>query len=345
MKMSLAKLIAAGVVAAVGLSASAASASVLDTVKERGTLNCGTDNTAPGFGYLNTKTGQLEGLDVDFCKAVAAAVLGDASKVKFVTVTDKSRFDAVLTNQVDVVFAHTTLKPARESSISVDFLPINFYDGTGIMVKAETGVKSFDELDGATFCTTQGSVTETVLASAFKAKGWTASKVLTYENLEKLFAALGSGRCDAMSTDKSALAAWAGNSPKPTDYVILPDTLDKSPFAGFVVANDSKWRNALRWITYGLFQAEESGITSAKVDELAKSDDPFMQKLLGVGGGFGKDFGLPDDFVAQAVRAVGNYGEIYDRNLGPDTTMYLERKGTPNALWTEGGAIYSPLWN
>jgi len=344
--MSLGKLLAAGVfTAAMGLSASAASASVLDTVKERGTLNCGTDNTAPGFGYLNTQSGQLEGLDVDFCKAVAAAVLGDASKVKFVTVTDKSRFDAVLTNQVDVVFAHTTLKPARESAISVDFLPINFYDGTGIMVKAELGVKSFDELDGATFCTTQGSVTETVLTSAFKARGWTESKVLTYENLEKLFAALGSGRCDAMSTDKSALAAWAGNSPNPADYVILPDTLDKSPFAGFVAANDSKWRNALRWITYGLFQAEESGITADKVDEFAKSDDPFMQKLLGVGGGFGKDFGLPDDFVAQAVRAVGNYGEIYTRNLGPDTPTHIERKGTPNAQWTEGGAIYSPLWN
>lgn len=343
--MSIAKLLAAGAFAALGLASATASASILDTVKERGTLNCGTDNTAPGFGYLNTKTGQMEGLDVDFCKAVAAAVLGDASKVKFVIVTDKSRFDAVLTNQVDVVFAHTTVKPARESSVAIDFLPFNFYDGTGIMVKAASGVRTFSELDGATFCTTQGSATETVLAGAFKAKGWTTSKVLTYENLEKLFAALGSGRCDAMSTDKSALAAWAGNSPKPSDYVILPDTLDKSPFAGFVVANDSKWRNALRWISYGLFQAEETGITSAKLDEALQSEDPFVQKFLGVGGGYGKDFGLPDDFVAQAVRAVGNYGEIYDRNLGPDTTMYLDRKGTPNASWTEGGAIYSPLWN
>lgn len=343
--MSIAKLLAAGAFAALGLASATASASILDTVKERGTLNCGTDNTAPGFGYLNTKTGQMEGLDVDFCKAVAAAVLGDASKVKFVIVTDKSRFDAVLTNQVDVVFAHTTVKPARESSVAIDFLPFNFYDGTGIMVKAASGVRTFSELDGATFCTTQGSATETVLAGAFKAKGWTTSKVLTYENLEKLFAALGSGRCDAMSTDKSALAAWAGNSPKPSDYVILPDTLDKSPFAGFVVANDSKWRNALRWISYGLFQAEETGITSAKLDEALQSEDPFVQKFLGVSGGYGKDFGLPDDFVAQAVRAVGNYGEIYDRNLGPDTTMYLDRKGTPNASWTEGGAIYSPLWN
>lgn len=343
--MSFTKILAAGVVTAVGLWGSAASASVLDNVKERGVLNCGTDNTAPGFGYLNTKTGQLEGLDVDFCKAVAAAVLGDASKVKFVTVTDKSRFDAVLTNQVDVVFAHTTLKPARESSISVDFLPINFYDGTGLMVKTDSGVTKLDDLDGATFCTTQGSITETVLASAFRARGWTESKVLTYENLEKLFSALGSGRCDAMSTDKSALAAWAGNSPKPADYLILPDTLDKSPFAGFVVANDSKWRNALRWTIYGLFQAEESGITTANLDESLKTEDPTIQRFLGVGGGYGTDFGLPNDFVTQAIRAVGNYGEIYERNLGPDTATYLERKGTPNAQWNENGAIYSPLWN
>lgn len=343
--MKLMKILAAGAFAGLAFAATQASASVLDTVKQRGTLNCGTDNTAPGFGYLNTTTGQMEGLDVDFCKAVAAAVLGDASKVKFVTVTDKSRFDAVLTNQVDVVFAHTTMKPARESSIAIDFLPINFYDGTGIMVKADSGVTEFADLDGATICTTQGSATETVLTGAFKARGWKNSKVLTYENLEKLFAALNSGRCNAMSTDKSALAAWAGNSPNPADYVILPDTLDKSPFAGFVAANDSKWRNALRWISFGLFQAEESGITQANLDEQLKSEDPFVQKFLGVGAGYGKDFGLPEDFVAQAIKAVGNYGEIYDRNLGPNTTMYLDRKGTPNALWTQGGAIYSPLWN
>lgn len=343
--MKFMKALTAGVFAGLALAATNASASVLETVKQRGVLNCGTDNTAPGFGYLNTATGQMEGLDVDFCKAVAAAVLGDVSKVKFITVTDKSRFDAVLTNQVDVVFAHTTIKPARESAIAIDFLPINFYDGNGVMVKVDSGVTQFNDLEGATICTTQGSSTEMVLTNAFKARGWATSKVLTYENLEKLFAALNSGRCNAMSTDKSALAAWAGNSPKPSDYLILPDTLDKSPFGGFVVANDSRWRNALRWVHYGLFQAEESDITQKNLDEKLKSEDPFVQKLLGIGGGYGKDFGLADDFVAQSVKAVGNYGEIYDRNLGPNTKMYLDRKGTPNALWTQGGAIYSPLWN
>ncbi|CAH1653054.1 transporter substrate-binding domain-containing protein [Chelatococcus asaccharovorans] len=343
--MNFAKIVFTGAFIGLTFAATNASASVLETVKQRGIVNCGTDNTVPGFGYLNTTTGQMEGLDVDFCRAVAAAVLGDAAKVKFVTVTDKSRFDAVLTNQVDVVFAHTTVTPARESSIAIDFLPINFYDGTGIMVKTSGGVKAFADLEGATICTTQGSSTERVLTSAFKTRGWKESKVLTYENLEKLFAALNAGRCDAISTDKSALAARAGNASSPADYLILPETLDKSPFAGFVVANDSKWRNALRWITFALFQAEESKITQANLAEALKSDDPFVQKFLGVNAGNGKAFGLPDDFVAQAVKAVGNYGEIYDRNLGPKTKMYLERKGTPNAGWTDGGAIYSPLWN
>lgn len=331
---------------AIALAASHACAagSVLDTVKQRGILHCGTDNSAPGFGYLNTKTGTMEGLDVDMCRAVAAAVLGDAKKVKFVTVTDKSRFNAVQTNQVDVVFAHTTLKPGRESAITVDFLPIYFYDGNGVMVKG-TKLKSVKELNGATLCTTQGSATEQTLAGYIKAQGWSAStKVLTYENLEKLFAAMESGRCNGMSTDRSALGTWKANAPKPDDYTILPEALDKSPFAGFTVANDSRWRNALRWITYATFQAEESRIDSKTLATALKSNDPFVQKFLGVNGSFGPDFGLPADFVAKLVEQVGNFGEIYDRNLGPKTPTFIDRKGTLNAPWSEGGALYSPPW-
>lgn len=326
------------------MGAGAVQAGVLDTVIARGTLNCGTDNTAPGFGYLNTTTSQMEGLDVDFCRAVAAAVLGDASKVNFVNVTDKSRFTAVQTGQVDVVFAHTTLKPGRESAITVDFLPVNFWDGTGAMVKTESGVTSIKDLDGANLCTTQGSSTEAALANLLKANSWT-SQVLTYENLEKLFGALNSGRCDAMFTDKSALAAWRANSAKPDDYVVLPEIIEKSPFAGFVVANDSRWRNALRWISYALVEAEETNITSKNVEEMKGSADPTIRKFLGVEGSYGADFGIPADFVAQAITQVGNYGEIYERNLGPDSKIYIDRKGTPNALSADGGAMISPLWN
>lgn len=330
--------------AAVCVAASQANAaSLLDTVKQRGVLNCGTDNSAPGFGYLNTKTGEMEGLDVDMCRAVAAAVLGDAKKVKFVTVTDKSRFNAVQTNQVDVVFAHTTVKPARESAITVDFLPIYFYDGTGVMVKGSK-IKSVKQLNGATLCTTQGSATEQTLAGYAKSQGWTNTKVLTYENLEKLFAAMESGRCAGMSTDRSALSSWKANAPKPADYTILPETLDKSPFAGFTVANDSRWRNALRWITYALFEAEEAKIGSKDVAKTMTTNDPFVQKFLGINGSFGPDFGLPADFVTKMLMQVGNYGEIYDRNLGPKTPNFMDRKGTLNAPHTQGGALYSPPW-
>ncbi len=338
------RLLAAAAVCTAAAANAQAAASVLDTVKQRGVLNCGTDNSAPGFGYLNTKTGEMEGLDVDMCRAVAAAVLGDARKVKFVVVTDKSRFNAVQTNQVDVVFAHTTVKPGRESAITVDFLPIYFYDGNGVMVKG-TKIKSVKELNGATICTTQGSATEQTLAGYIKAQGWNAStKVLTYENLEKLFAAMESGRCNGMATDRSALASWKANAPRPADYTILPEMLDKSPFAGFTVANDSRWRNALRWITFATFQAEELKIGTKDLETARKSADPFVQKFLGVNASFGPDFGLPPDFVAKIIGQVGNYGEMYERNLGAKTPNYVDRKGTLNAPWSDGGALYSPPW-
>jgi len=340
---SLLRLACAVTVIGFALSAQAAD-SLLDTVKARGQLHCGTDNTAPGFGYLNTQSGQLEGIDVDFCRAVAAAVLGDAGKVKFVTVTDKSRFNAVQTGQVDVVFAHTTFKAVRESAITVDFLPLYFYDGTGVMVKGHQ-IKSVAQLNGATFCTTQGSSTEQTLATYIKAQGFSAqTRVLTYENQEKLFAAIEAGRCHAMSTDRSGLAAWKNNAPNPADYFILPEVLDKQPFGGFTVANDSRWRNALRWIVYATFQAEESGIGQQTVDEALKSSDPFIQKFLGVTASLGPDFGLPENFVAQIIKQVGHYGDIYERNLGADKPWAIERKNTANAPWTEGGLLYSPPW-
>ncbi|MER9134350.1 transporter substrate-binding domain-containing protein [Mesorhizobium sp. M0768] len=321
-----------------------ARASVLDDVKQRGVLNCGTDNTTPGFGYLNPKTTKMEGLDVDLCRAMAAAVLGSPDKVNFVIVTDKSRFNAVQTGQVDVVFAHTTVYPVRESAIAIDFLPIYFLDGGGFMVKAASGVKTVNDLSGATICTTQGSGSETTLANLVKAHNLANTKILTFDSTEKLFAALAGGRCNAMETDKTALAAWRGNAPNPADYQILQETTGKSPFAGFVVANDSKWRNLLKWSIFALFQAEEWGITTANLEEMQKSADPVIQKFLGVNAGFGKDFQVSDSFVADMIKAVGNYGEIYDRNLGPKTPYYIDRRNTPNASWVNGGLMFSPIW-
>jgi general L-amino acid transport system substrate-binding protein len=334
-----------GMTLGVGLMLQTASwGAVLETVRSRGVLNCGTDNSNPGFGYLNPKTGLMEGLDVDFCRAAAAAVLGDSRKLKFVVVTDKSRFTIVQTHQVDVVFAHTTVEPQRESVVGVDFLPFNFYDGTGVMVKVSSGVKTFAQLEGATLCTTQGSGTETTLSESIAERHWKGTTVLTYENLERLFIAFNMGRCDAMTTDRSALLEWRLNSADPNAFLILPELLDKSPFAGFVAQGDPRWRNILRWVVFALFQAEESGISSTNIGTRLRTGDPFEQKFLGITGSFGKDFGIPNDFVATMVRQVGNYGEIYDRNLGPKTPYFLNRKGTPNALWRDGGLIYSPDW-
>jgi general L-amino acid transport system substrate-binding protein len=335
-----------GVLAALGMSAAHADESHLTTVAKRGTLLCGTDNTTPGFGYLNTKTGKMEGIDVDLCKAVAAAVLGDASKVQYVIVTDRSRFNALRTGQVDVVFAHSTVTPTRESAaLSIAFLPVDFYDGTGLLVKTSLKVKHIADLNGATFCTTQGSETEQMLAGYFKAHNWKAStKVLTYQDTDKLFAALNSGRCDAMVTDKSALAGWRGNATDPNALQILPEAFDKSPLAGFVPEDDPRWRAALAWVVNATFEAEEHGITSKNLPTFAKTTDPYLAKFLGVTGTLGKDFGLQPDFVQKVVAAVGNYGEIYDRNLGPKTPYAIERKGSLNAAWNDGGLMYSPPW-
>ncbi|TIQ34091.1 MAG: transporter substrate-binding domain-containing protein [Mesorhizobium sp.] len=330
---------------ALGLAAApAARASVLDDVKQRGVLNCATSDGNPGFAYLNPKTSKLEGLDIDLCRAMAAAVLGSPDKVNFVIVTGKSRFSAVTTGQADVGFISTTVYPVRESAIAVDFLPIYFYDAGGFMVKSSTGVEKVKDLAGGTICTTQGTATEVALANLFKSQNITDIKVLTFDSADKVFAALGSGRCNAMATDKTALASWRGSFPKPEDYKILREGTGKSPFAGFVVANDSKWRNLLRWSVFGLFQAEEWGITTANLDEMKKSPDPVIRKFLGAEGGIGEDFHVSNSFMADMIKAVGNYGEMYDRNLGPKTPYDIDRTGTPNASWVNGGLLYSPPW-
>jgi general L-amino acid transport system substrate-binding protein len=329
-----------------GATAAHADENHLQTVTQRGTLLCGTDNTTPGFGYLNTKTGKMEGMDVDLCKAVAAAVLGDASKVQYVIVTDRSRFSALRTGQADVIFAHSTITPTRETSaLSVAFLPTNFYDGTGVLVKTALKVKHISDLNGATLCTTQGSETEQMLAGYYKAHGWkTSTKTLTYQDTNKLFDALNSGRCDAMVTDKSALAGWRGNASDPSAFQILPEAFDKSPLAGFVSEDDPRWRAALTWIVYATFEAEEHGITTANLPTFMKTSDPYLQKFLGVSGTLGTDFGMRNDFVPKVIAAVGNYGEIYDRNIGPKTPYFIERKGSLNAAWSDGGLTYSPPW-
>ena len=315
----------------------------LDTVVKRGELICGTDNTKPGFGYLNPKTGQLDGFDADYCRAIAAAVLGDATKVRMIALTDKNRFNALQNGEVDVVFFHTTVTATRSTVVGASYLPVNFYDGTGVLVKKADKISSIDDLNGGTICTTQGSTTEAVWADYIKGHKWDSkTQVLTYQDLDKLFAALNSGRCNAMTTDKSALVGWKGNAPTPDDFDVLAETISKEPLAGFVRQDDHQWHTALTWIVYALVQAEEFGITSKNVAEMSKDPNPDIQRFLGLEGDVGKNLGLAPDFTQKVISAVGNYGEIYDRNIGPDTPYGIARKGSQNDLWTGGGLMYSP---
>ncbi len=313
----------------------------LDVVLERGKLICGVNGGAPGFGYINEKTGSYEGFDVDFCKAVAAALFDDPNKVEYVALTAKVRFNAIQTGKVDVVFRNTTVTTSRDGSVGVDFLPVNFYDGQGVMVRKDLGVTSVFDLKGATVCTNQGTTTE---------KNWTdidrahnlGTKLITFEDFSRSFDGLLSGRCDAITTDKSGLVGWKAKAPNPDELVILPETLSKEPLAGFTFQNDSKWRDALTWIVYATMQAEEFGITQDNLDEMLKSDNPGIRRFLGLEGTLGEGLGLSNDFVVRIIRHVGNYGEIYDRHLGPNSPFFIPREGSLNAPYTEGGLIYSP---
>src|SRR3546814_775938 len=245
-----------------------------------------------------------------------------------ITLTDKNRFNALQNGEVDVVFFHTTKTATRSSAVGADFLPISFYDGTGVLVKKADEIKHIKDLDGGTICTTQGSTTEAVWADYIKGHHWQpTTQVLTYQDLNKLFAALNSGRCNAMTTDKSAMVGWKGNAPDPSKFDILPETISKEPLAGFVRQDDQQWHTALSWIVYALVQAEEFGITSKNVAEMTKSENPDIQRFLGVNGDVGKNLGLAPDFTQKVIGAMGNSGEIYKRKIGPDPHYRLSRKG------------------
>jgi general L-amino acid transport system substrate-binding protein len=313
--------------------------SLLDRVKSRGRLICGVNDQLPGFGMLDAD-GSFAGFDVDFCKAVAAAVLGDATAVDYRAASSNDRFTLVKTGEVDVLFRNSTWTTTRDASeVGMEFMPVNFYDGQGMMVRRDSGIESIEDMDGATVCVQSGTTTELNLADYFRARGLDFEPVVFQDN-DQTVAAYDEGRCDGFTTDKSGLVASQTGMQVPEDHVILPDTMSKEPLAGAVAQGDPVWADAVRWVVYGLIQAEESGVTSANVQEMLASDDPTIRRLLGVEGELGSLLGLPNDFMVQVIEQVGNYGEIWDRNLGPDTPFNLSRD--QNALWTEGGLLYAP---
>jgi general L-amino acid transport system substrate-binding protein len=317
----------------------AASAATLDDVKDRGELICISNTGLPGFSFTDA-SGKWQGFDVDFCRATAAAVLGDASKVKFKPATGKTRFTILNSKEGDIIYRNTTWTFVRDVDVKLTFVGTNYYDGQGFMIKKSKGVKSAKELDGASVCIQTGTTTELNLADFFRANKIKYEPVPIETNEEARTNYL-ADRCDVYTTDASGLAATRATFEKPSDHVILPEIISKEPLGPAVRQGDDQWADIARWVLNAIISAEELGITQANVDQMAKgTDNPEINRLLGAEGNFGAMLGLEKDFAHKAIKAVGNYGEIFERNIGPKTNIGLDRG--LNALWTNGGLQYSP---
>jgi general L-amino acid transport system substrate-binding protein len=326
--------------AALGLTATAASAqATLEAVKARGELICGSNTGLTGFGAPDA-SGNWTGFDVDLCRAVAAAVLGDASKVKFVPTTGETRFTALQSGEVDLLVRNSTWTFTRDSELAFDFVAVNYYDGQGFMVKKDLGVSSAKELDGATVCIQTGTTTELNLADFFKQNNISYTPVTVADDSEAQRQYL-AGACDAYTTDASGLAASRATMPDADNHVILPEIISKEPLGPVVRHGDANWGDIVRWTYFALLIAEEKGITKANVAEVAASSaDEEVKRLLGVSGDMGVKLGLSNDWAKNAIMATGNYGEIFAANIGEGTTINLARG--LNALWTQGGLQYAP---
>lgn len=308
----------------------------IDAIKARGFVQCGANGTVAGFGLPNAQ-GVWSGLDVDVCRAVAAAVLGDASKVRYTALTAQQRFTALQSGEVDLLVRNTTWTLSRDVSLGLTFTGVNFYDGQGFIVKKSAGIKSAKELDGATICVQPGTTTELNLADYFRANKLKFTPVVI-ERLEENIAAYLAGRCDSFTTDVSGLASIrASNVPVPADHVILPEVISKEPLGPSVRKGDQRWADVVRWTFYAMLDAEELGLTSANIDSMLSSTNPAIQRFVGATGGFGAMMGLDNKWSYNIIKQVGNYAESYQRNIVP---LGIERG--VNRLWTQGGLMYNP---
>lgn len=326
-------LVAVAVLATAGM----AMAGTLDEVRAKGFVQVGVNGNVFGFSMPDEK-GVWKGLDADTGRAVAAAVFGDASKVKFVALTAVQRLPALQSKEIDVLCRNTTQTLTRETTNGLNFVHPNYYDGQGFLISKKLGVKSAKELEGATVCVLPGTTTEMNAADYFRANGmkW---KPVVIENTAELNKAFFAGRCDVLTSDASQLAAQRSVSPNPAEYILLPEIISKEPLAPVVRHGDDQWYDIVNWTVMALIEAEELGITSENVDEKLKSDNPGVKRFLGVIPGMGKALGLDEKWAYNIVKQVGNYGEIFDRNVGPKTALELARG--LNALWTEGGLQYA----
>lgn len=331
---------AAALLAISSLFAVQASAGVtLDNVKKKGFVQCGISDGLPGFSFADSKGG-FHGFDVDVCRAVAAALFGDASKVRYTQLTAKERFTALQSGEVDMLSRSTTWTSSRDGSMGILFAGVAYYDGQGFLVNKKLGVKSAKELDGATFCIQAGTVTELNLADYFRANGLKFTPI-SFDTSDESFKALESGRCDVLTADQSQLYGQRLKLASPDEYAVLPEVISKEPLTTAVRRGDEEWFSVVRWTQIAMLNAEELGITSKNVAEVAKtSKNPDVARLLGGEGSLGKDLNLPADWVVKIVAQVGNYGESFDRYLGDGSDLKIKRG--LNALWNQGGLQYGP---
>jgi general L-amino acid transport system substrate-binding protein len=326
------------------IAATAATAGTLDDVKAKGFVQCGVNTSLMGFGFPDEQN-NWTGMDVDFCRAVAAAVFGDAQKVKFTPLTAKERFTALQSGEVDILSRNTTWTMSRDTSLGLKFAGVMYYDGQGFMVKSAMKIDSALKLSGAAVCVQTGTTTELNLADYFKANNM-EYKVVAFEKEEEVLGAYEDGRCDAYTTDQSGIYAQRLKLAKPDDHVVLPEIISKEPLGPSVRQGDDPWFNVVKWTYYALLNAEELGITQANVEEMKSSANPEIKRVLGVpnadgtAAGFGTGIGVSEDWVAQIVKGVGNYGEIFERNVGTGTPLKIARG--LNGLWSKGGLQYAP---
>ncbi len=319
-------------------SGSAHAGKTLDSVRAKGFVQCGVSQGLPGFSNPDT-SGNWTGIDADVCRAIAAAVFGDATKVKFTPTSGKDRFTALQSGEIDVLSRNTTWTLTRDTSSGLDFVGVTYYDGQGFMVKKSLNVKTAKELDGATVCVGAGTTTELNLQDYFRANNLKYTPVV-FEKADEVIAAYDAGRCDVFTTDQSGLYAERLKLKVPEEHVVLPEVISKEPLGPSVRKGDQEWGDIVRWTLFGMIDAEELGITSANVDDLkANSANPEIKRALG-DSDFGKALGVGNDWLFNIVKQVGNYGEVFERNLGVKTPLKIARG--INALWSKGGILYAP---
>jgi general L-amino acid transport system substrate-binding protein len=323
---------------AASLPAAAVSAQTLKTVKDRGILSCGVTSGLPGFSAPDDK-GNWTGLDVDLCRGLAAAILNDPSKIKFVPLSAKDRFTALQSGEIDVLSRNTTWTLSRDTQLGLNFGAVNYYDGQGFMVKKSANISSTLKLDGASACVQQGTTNEQNLADYFKANKM-KYEVIAFATADETLKAYESGRCDTFTSDVSQVYAERLKLAKPDDHVVLPEVISKEPLATVVRHGDDQWLDIIKWTHFAMLNAEEFGVTQKNVDEMLKSDKPEIKRLLGTEGNLGEQLGLTKDWAVRVIKAVGNYGETFERNVGSGSKLNIERG--LNRLWNQGGIQYAP---